>query len=227
MPRHLAAGLAALSLLAVAAPAAFAAAPGDRAAARQIRQATIDLGVAAVAQKPAIEAALRQFRDNPVCANAIKGAPDEAVAALAFEYVLPAVIEIEIAPLQPALHAFAAKLDTLAIPDKTLRSGRAAWRVYADLFGRIPAPPADLCAPLDAWAKAGYPDAGRPKIEDPVLAEALKNDSRFDRLDSKLDRAGKRLRELGVSRKVVDWWTGEALFEGLEPDEDLLPELGG
>jgi hypothetical protein len=225
MPRHLAAAVAMLFLLA-AAPAASAA-PGDRAAAEQIRQATIDLRVAALGQRAGIRAALRQLADNPACANAIEGATEEQAGLLAVDYLLPAVIEIELVPLQPGLHAFAAKLDTLAIPDKTLRSGRAAWRVYADFFGRMPAAPADLCGPVDAWAKAGYPEDAHPTINDPVLAQLLENEKRFDRLDAKIEAAGDRVRELGVSRKVAGWWSGDALFDGIEPEDDVLAAIDG
>jgi hypothetical protein len=74
MPRHVGVVLAALLLLATAAPAASAA-PGDRAAAAAIRQATIDLHQAVLAQAPAIRAAQLQFRDDPACANALKASP--------------------------------------------------------------------------------------------------------------------------------------------------------
>src|SRR3954447_15048930 len=75
MPRHAGVVLAALLLLALAAPVASAA-PGDRATAGAIRQATIDLRRAVLAQAPAVHAAQLQFRDDPVCATALKSAPD-------------------------------------------------------------------------------------------------------------------------------------------------------
>jgi hypothetical protein len=223
MPRHVGVVLAALLLLAIAAPAASAA-PGDRAGAAAIRQATIDLHLAVVAQKAAIQASYRRFSDDPACATAIQGAPTDEYAKLIPEYVFPAMIEMEISPLNPALTAFAARLDQIPVRDSKLRSGRAAWRFFAAKFAQIPAPPADLCARLDAWRQAGYPAASRPAIDAPIFDEILRNDERYDRLNAKLGRSGERLRKLGVSTRVVGWWTGDTLLSEVDPPDDLIPE---
>ena len=79
--------------------------------------------------------------------------------------------------------------------DAKLKSGRAAWRIYAAKFGQFAPAPTDICARLDAWRQAGYPAASRPAIKDPVFEEALGN-NRYDRLDAKLERSGERLRKL-------------------------------
>jgi hypothetical protein len=223
MPRHVGVVLAALLLLVVAAPAASAA-PGDRATAAAIRQATIDLRVAVHAQAPAIRAAQRQFSDDPACAAALKGAPDDQSVDLVFEFVLPALIEIEIGPIKAPLAAFSARLEQIPMRDAKLKSGRAAWRVYAAKFGQFAPAPTDICARLDAWRQAGYPAASRPAINDPVVDEALANSKRYDRLDAKLERSGRRLRELGLSKRVVGWWTGDTLLDEVDPPDDLLPE---
>ena len=223
MPRHLGVVLAALLLLATAAPAASAA-PGDRAAAAAIRQATVDLHRAVEAQTPAIQAAYRQFSDDPACATALKGAPDDQTAELFIEFVLPALIEIELGPLEAPLTAFSARLDQIPMRDAKLRSGRAVWRVYAAKFAQFQPAPADLCARLDAWRQAGYAKASRPAIHDPAFEDLLRVSERYERLDDKLGRSGERLRKLGVSKRVVGWWTGDTLLDGVDPPEDLIPD---
>jgi hypothetical protein len=220
MPRLLGAVLAALLILAPAASAA----PGDRATAAAIRQATVDLHRAVLAQAPAIRAAQVQFRDDPACANALKGAPDDQSGQLLFEFVFPALLEIEAGPIKAPLAAFSARLDQIPMRDAKLKSGRAAWRFYAAKFAQFAPAPTDICARLDAWRQAGYPAASRPAIHDPVFEEALRNDARYDRLDAKLERSGDRLRELGVSNRVVAWWTGDTLLNEVDPPDDLLPE---
>jgi hypothetical protein len=222
MPRLPGVALAAL-LLATAAPAASAA-PGDRATAAAIRQATVDLHGAVIAQKPAIRAAQLQFRDDPVCAAALKGVPDEQSGELIFDFVLPALLEIEAGPIKAPLAAFSARLEQIPMRDAQLKSGRAAWRFYAGEYGQFAPAPTDVCARLDAWRQAGYPAASRPVIHDPVFDEALRNNKRYDRVDAKLERSGARLRKLGVSKRVVGWWTGDTLFDQVDPPDDLLPE---
>jgi hypothetical protein len=177
-----------------------------------------------VAQTPAIQASYRRFSDDPACATAIQGAPKDQYAELIAGYVLPAMIEMEITPLNPALTGFTARLDQIRVGDPKLRSGRAVWRFFAAKFAQIPAPPADLCARLDAWRQAGYPAASRPAINDPVFDELLRNEERYDRLNDKLARSGDRLRKLGVSKRVVGWWTGDTLLNELDPPDDLIPE---
>jgi hypothetical protein len=223
MPRLAGVVLAALLLLALAAPAASAA-PGDRATAAAVRQATIDLRKAVLAQAPAIRAAQNQFRDDPACTTALKGVPDDQNTDLLLGFVLPALFEIEVGPIKAPLAAFTARLDQIPMRDAKLKSGRAVWRFYAAKYAQFAPAPTDICARLDAWRQAGYPAASRPAIHDPVFEESLRNDERYDRLDAKLERSGERLRKLGVSKRVVGWWTGDTLTDEIDPPEDLIPE---
>jgi hypothetical protein len=206
----------ALASVLAAAPAS-AAAPGDRATASAFRQATIDLHFTVTQQGPAIAEALKKLDSDPACAGAIEHIPDEQVEAAVFEYVLPAVLELEFDPLKRSFSAFAAKLDTNTVRDPKLRSGRAAWRELAAAFNRMNPPPADFCARLDTWRKAGYPAAQRPKIQDPVFQELLSEDGRIGHNLVKVERAGARLRDLGVSKRVVGWWTLDTLLDDIEP----------
>ena len=138
--------------------------------------------------------------------------------------MFPALLEIEAGPIKAPLAAFSARLDQIPMRDAKLKSGRAAWRFYAAKFAQFAPAPTDICARLDAWRQAGYPAASRPEIHDPVFEEALRNDARYDRLDAKLERSGRRLRELGLSKRVVGWWTGDTLLDEVDPPDDLLPE---
>jgi hypothetical protein len=209
---------AALAALLAAVPAS-AAAPGDRATAAAFRQATIDLHFTVTQQGPAITQALMKIAGDPACVAALDHIPDEQAEEAVFEYVLPAVLELEFDPLKRSFAAFAAKLDTIEVSDPKLRSGRAAWRELADSFGRLNPPPADFCARLVAWRKAGYPAARRPKIDDPIYFELLSEDGRIGQNLVKVERAGVRLRELGVSKRVVGWWSFDTLLDDIVPDE--------
>jgi hypothetical protein len=218
MQRHAGVVLAALLLLAIAAPTTSAA-PGDRATAAAFRQATIDLHFTVTQQAPAIAKALKKLDSDPACNAALKNIPDEQVEEAVFEYVLPGILELEFDPLKRSFSAFAAKLDTIPVNDRELRGGRAAWRELAAAFARMPALPADFCARLDTWRKAGYPAAQRPKLQDPIYTELLSEDGRIGHNLEKVGRAGGRLRELGVSKRVVGWWTLDTLLDDIEPED--------
>jgi hypothetical protein len=218
MPRPAGVVLAALLLLAMAVPVASAA-PGDRATAAAFRQATIDLHFTVTQQGPTIVEALKKLDSDPACSASLDKIPDEQVEEAVFEYVLPAILELEFDPLKRSFSAFAAKLDTIAVNDQKLRSGRAAWRELAASFSRMPPPPADFCARLDAWRRAGYPASQRPKIEDPVYLELLSEDGRLGHNLVKVERAGGRLRELGVSKRIVGWWTLDTLLDDIAPED--------
>jgi hypothetical protein len=220
MPRLPLLALASLLLLAVAAPSASAA-PGDRAAAAAIRQATIDLHYAVVAQTPGIRASFRQFAHDPKCSDAIDGVPEDQADLLVGDFLFPVLLEMEVVPLQRGFNQFVVELDAVATNDPKLRSGRAGWRVIAATFARIAAPPADVCGTLDAWRQAGYPSGSRPAVSDPTLDDLVRNDDKFNALDAKIERAGRRLRELGVSKRVVDWYTLTTLLDGIDPDQAL------
>jgi hypothetical protein len=210
--------ITALATLLAAAPAS-AAAPGDRATAAAFRQATIDLHFTVTQQGPAIAQALKPIESDKACTAAIEHIPDEQAAEAVIGYVLPVVLELEFDPLKRSFSAFATKLDTIPVRDPQLRSGRAAWRELAATFGRMAPPPADFCARMKSWRQAGYPAASRPEVQDPVFQELLSDDSRLGHNLEKVGRTGARLRELGVSKRVVGWWTLDTLLDDLDAEE--------
>jgi hypothetical protein len=219
MPRHLSLALVSLCLVATAVAAPVASAkPGDKATAAAVRKSTIGLRFYVVAQTPAIQASLKQL-DDPVCTRAIERMPDEQAPDLLFSFVLPVAFEMLVVPLQNGMNQFVAELDQVPMRDPVLRSGRAGWRVVARDFGAFAPPPTNICAQLDAWRQAGYPAASRPSVDDPALGALLDDDSGLDGASKKIARAGRRLRELGVSKRVVGWWTFDTLLDGVDVDE--------
>src|SRR5207247_4171 len=65
------------------------------------------------------------------------------------------------------------------------------------------------------------PTSSRPAVSDPTLQDLIGNVDKFNALDAKLERAGRRLRELGVSKRVVEWYTADTLLDGIDPGEAL------
>jgi 3-mercaptopyruvate sulfurtransferase SseA len=80
--------------------------------------------------------------------------------------------------------------------------------------------PADICARLQAWQQAGYPIKDVPKIDDPAFDAVF---TLPHSLNGKIDRAAKRLRSLGVSRRTSRRFTGDTdeLYKGWDLDDDV------
>jgi hypothetical protein len=123
-----------------------------------------------------------------------------------------------ITPIVPALHDYVATLDRVKVGDRRLRSGRSALRLIVRAVRGLEAAPADVCAQLQAWQQAGYPVKGVPKIDDPAFDGLFKLPQS---LNKKIDRAAKRLRALGVSRRTSRRFTAdtEALYKGWDLDD--------
>jgi hypothetical protein len=190
------------------------AAGGDRTAAKAFAQAAKELRADVFAQKATLETGVNRLSDDPACLEAFRHVPKSAAedaAALFFEYSF----EAQIAPIVPAFRAFVAKLEGVPVRDRKLRSGRASQRRVLRAVELVQPPPADVCAQLDAWRNAGYPADGAPKIDDPGFEAAV---ALPQRVQKRIDAAAKRLRKLGVSRRVSRLWTPDdnVLFEGID-----------
>jgi hypothetical protein len=96
---------------------------------------------------------------------------------------------------------------------------KAAWKLVFPYSWEATAP-ADICTQLQAWQQAGYPVSAAPKIADPVFAALFKLPRS---LDKKVDRAVKRLRALGVSRRTAALFTGDTdvLYKGWDLDNEI------
>ena len=201
------------------APAARA--ESDRAAARDFGRAAQRLYAAASAQRQVVETGVNRLTRDPVCADALAHVPIKGGAyKAAWKLVFPYSWEALIAPIEPALRDYVAALDRVKLNDKRLRSGRAALRLDERAVRGIKTAPADICTQLQAWQQAGYPVSSAPTIEDPVFAALFKLPRS---LDKKVDRAVKRLRALGVSRRTAALFTGDTdvLYKGWDLDNEI------
>jgi hypothetical protein len=214
--------IAAVSVVLVSLAAAPAArAESDRAAAKDFGRAAERLYVAVQGQRAVVEAGNNRLSRDPVCADALMHVPKgDAADEIAADFVFPYEFEALLTPIVPALHDYVAALDRVKVGDARLRSGRSALRLSVRGVRNLEPAPADVCAQLQAWQQAGYPVKGAPKIDDPAF------DALFtlpQSLNKKIERAARRLRSLGVSRRTSQRFTGdtEALYKGWDLDDDV------
>lgn len=211
-------------LLAGAGPAG-AQAPGDEAAAAAAAQefsfAAYRLRLAIKAQVPEIERRADALT-APGCRRALRRAP-ERVEDEAAAYATVALTDALFGPLKPALLTYVVELQRVPVADRTLRSGRAAWRKTARLVGAFPTAPPDLCAQLDRWRRSGYARDARPAVNLDAVEHSEQVD---DGTDRKLELAAARMRELGVGAGAAGRFAGDALFNGLEDVLDTGSDEG-
>jgi hypothetical protein len=213
-----AAALAAVFTLLLAAPAA---AKPDREGARAFAAATKQFKRDVLAQKSAIETGVLRLERDPLCDDAIRHVPiADGPFGAATALLLVYSIEAQVQPIAAAVTDYSATLDGIRLRDRRLRSARAVFRSQARVIRTLQAPPADICTQLGAWRDRGYPTAGAPKLDDPALAALFASGD--DSAAKKIARAARRLRALGVSRRVVRIFTGDTLYEGIDLGD---PEL--
>ena len=123
-----------------------------------------------------------------------------------------------LSPAAGPLRTFQAELDGVPTTDPLLRSGRAAWRSSVALYARVRPLPADLCARLREWRRAGYAARARPNLQPRAVRRILEGSSM---VDAKLHIAAARMAALGVSDGQARRFAGDTLFAGFSP-EDLL-----
>jgi hypothetical protein len=102
-----------------------------------------------------------------------------------------------LAPLQPQLERFVARLSRAAPSEPVLSAAADAWGRYAAL-PRYRAEPS-VCAVVVAWGRAGFPPEGIPV--DPAASRVFNEAETL--LKSASRRAGRRLRRLGVSARTA------------------------
>jgi hypothetical protein len=209
--------LAAVLGLLLAAPAANAAAKPDRKGARAIAAATRAFVKDVHAQKDAIETGVLRLERDPLCDDAIRHVPlAEGPFGAATALLLTYSIEAQLQPLAGPIARYSKVLDAIRLHDRVLRSGRAVIRRTARLATAIKPAPADICTQLGDWRDRGYPADSAPRIDDPGI-DALFAEA--DTIDTKkLDRAARRLRKLGVSRRIARIFRGDddSLYDGID-----------
>ncbi len=194
--------------------------PDERAAAREFSYAAYRLRVAIKAKLPEVEAVAAITR-RPGCQAALGGATpaqqqrhlDDLVGVL-----VDLLAGAMFAPVAQELQTFQAQLDGIATADPVLRSGRAAWRASVGLYVRVRPLPADLCAQLTRWRRAGYAAAARPQLQPPEVRRILEGSGT---VDAKLQLAAARMVTFGVTEGQARRFAGDTLFDGFEPDELL------
>jgi hypothetical protein len=210
------------ALLALALTPGVAAAKGARADARAIGSAVKELRSGIAAAKPAIDANAAVLKE-PGCRAAIEQIPSERLE----DALRPvAIVEVEVVahPIKPAFAAFGQRLEAVEPRDRALRGGLIATRPQVSAFAQIAAPPADFCSRMVAWSQAGYPAGGQPQVADPGVEALLESVTKAH--GRRLLRAERRLRRLGVSRKVAAWFSGRKdVGAGIIPTD--LPTPGG
>ena len=124
------------------------------------------------------------------------------------------------APLIDALHVAAAQtaaeLDAVPTRDPALVAGRDAWGEVTALMLRYPHPDRP-CERLRDWRDSGWSRELRPPLFE---EELIALDEPSDRIERRLKRAARRLRQLGVSPGAAERFTGEPWGEGLDLDLD-------
>jgi hypothetical protein len=200
--------------------AAAQGAPDEPAAAREFSYAAYRLRVAIKAHLPEIQQAAALTR-MPACRAALRGATpaqqrehlDDLVGVL-----VDLLAGAMFAPVAGPLQTFQAELDAIATADPTLRAGRAAWRTSIALYLQVRPLPADVCSQLGRWRTAGYAAASRPDFQPAAVRRILDGSGT---VDAKLQLAGARMVELGVTVGRARRFAGDTLFNGFSP-EDLL-----
>jgi hypothetical protein len=121
-------------------------------------------------------------------------------------------------PAKPVLHQIVADLDAIPTRDPILKSGRAGWRVtvqYFDRFPRIEAP----CDQLEKWANSGWRASARPEFDFEAFERLVDGEGTgVDLAGRKIERAARRMRQLGVSKGDAKRFTGETLFDEIPDD---------
>lgn len=181
--------LVALSALAFFPAAAQAAAPSS---AQRFADAALRYREALVAQLPELDRRLTAMETDQ-CGAVLRRAPQRRVMK-AFIFAVATVagpfIDISIEPSRQLVR----DLEATPTSDPILRSGRAAWRASLDHSLRWPRHE-QPCRALERWAASGWSPAAFPPFDQKgyvALAEQTL------RTAEKLDRAGRRLRQLGV-----------------------------
>lgn len=215
MPRLL---LAATVLVAALLPATAQAQapPDDAAAAAAYGAATERLAATVATLGPAVKAGV-EAENVRSCRGVWREVPRRRQFA-AEVLGLQAIYRVSLGPAAVALRTFSGELHAVTPADPGLRSARAVWRQkirrYAALSASEP-----LCARLRRWEAEGFP--ARPDDVRLALRLFRAEDRRVEAYERILGRAARRLRELGVERRVARRFAGgevllEPLFEALD-----------
>ena len=200
-----------ICLIALMLPAASQAAPPK--SAQRFADAALRLKIAVKELTPAARAGFDDI-DVPMCRRALERAPRHAAERAAEFYGIVIVQPLLVAA--PPLQQFVRDLEAIPTSDIALRQGRAAWRKGVQFFTSFPRVEKP-CSVLDAWSRAGWSRAEAPQIP-PELTKLLGDEVEEDTTAAKLERAGERLHQLGISYRAAARFEGYGLFDEIEAE---------
>jgi hypothetical protein len=193
-----AAAIGVVLLLAVPAAAAGQAPPDERAAARAFADAALRFQGSVAPLEPRYQQLSRG--SLPRCVpRLLRRVPERRVRRI---LLLPFTnFYGELGRLfEPALTRFSMELHAVQTPDPALRSGRTAWRRMRRVFATLAAiPPVDVCAEARTLIAGGF--APTPAIRRGLRLRALMERDPLDDFDRRVERAERRLIELGIPRE--------------------------
>jgi hypothetical protein len=208
MPQHLTFALIAVVILVAVPATASAQAPLDE---RANAQAFADIGLRLAGEFETATTAMEASREEPPgclserrLARRLKRGPERRVAAL-FDLYGAQVIGDFARAVDPAVARAASDMHAIRTADRGLRGGRTAWRrihrVYAS-FAALPA--ADVCGEARALVRNGFRRTPAMRRAQRTLNAA----NHTGGIERRLERAVKRLSELGVPAADADLFDG-------------------
>ena len=218
--------LAAIALLACLLLLAPAAAASKRSEARRYAAA---LKTYAMAERETAAAAAPAYRARSDavmagCLDVVRdGAARQFIAVLQLYYLWAAKPAIDAA--QPQSDRLVRRLRRIETRSRPLRRARRANARRNRDYARIPALlPADLCAVLAAWQRAGWSEAGEPASS----KRAFAIDARVDERDvPAIERGTRFLRRHGVRARVANVFRDGTAggFDSLFADDPVIQAI--
>jgi hypothetical protein len=103
----------------------------------------------------------------------------------------------------PALTTFSMDLHGVETDDPALRAGRTGWRRMRQVVAELAAvPPVDICAEARRYIDGGFERT--PAIRRAQRLWALMERDPLEDFDQRVERAERRLRELGIPREEAE-----------------------
>jgi hypothetical protein len=219
-------------LLALVAAAALApVAVAQRPSSAQRMADAVERGKSAIrAKAPEYKAAFAAIELERCIRVLASKEPPKRAAERADAVLLAALSHPIYGPTKPVLRQIVADLQVIPTSDPALKSGRAAWRRLTEIVEQMPTLDKP-CEQLERWAASGWNASAAPKIDAKLVARVTEQTDSPE-LQRKIDRAARRMRQLGVSRGDARRFTGETLLDDVIDEaiekalEDAVPGAG-
>lgn len=202
----------ATALAAMLAPAASAQAPqpDPRAEAQALGRMALDTRAKLRARAPVVASGLKRFDRFSARCPALERADGRAPRLELDSLGVALTAHFSYGPILGTLDRFAGDLEAAAVTDSALRGGVAGWRATVRGIQTFVQLPAHLCAAIRRWARSGYAPARAPVSPANVVGP---DDTPGKSPSDAIDRASRRLRELGASARAAKAFTVDGLLE--------------